>query len=234
MTPEQIGIVGCVALVVLLCSSMPVAFAMAVVGFVGFAVVVNPQAAVSMLTTDLYKTFASYSLTVIPLFVLMGQVAFHGGHQPASVRCGVPLAGPAAGRAGDGDRRRLHGVRGHLRLRARPRRPRWPLVALPEMKRYKYNMELACGAVAAGGTIGMMIPPSVVFIVYAILTEQSIGKLFIAGILPGLLTALLFCVVIYLQCMRRPELGPPAPSTSWRRSSCRCGACGRRWCCSSP
>ena len=84
------------------------------------------------------------------------------------------------------------------------------------MRRYKYSMELGCGAVAAGGSIGMMIPPSVVFIVYAIVTEQSIGRLFIAGILPGLLTALLFCLAIYLQCLRRPELGPAAPSSSWQ------------------
>ena len=126
MTPEQIGIVGCVVLVVLLCSSMPVAFAMAVGGLPGLRLVVSPHAAVSMLTFDLYETFASYSLTVIPLFVLMGQVAFHGGHQPAAVRRGVPLAGPAAGRAGDGDGRGLHGLRRDLRLRARPRRPRWP------------------------------------------------------------------------------------------------------------
>jgi tripartite ATP-independent transporter DctM subunit len=89
-------------------------------------------------------------------------------------------------------------------------------VALPEMRRYKYSMELACGTVASGGTIGMMIPPSVVFIVYAIMTEQSIGKLFISGILPGILTAVLFCIVIYWQCVRRPELGPRAPSTTWK------------------
>lgn len=89
-------------------------------------------------------------------------------------------------------------------------------VALPEMRRYKYSMELACGAVASGGSIGMMIPPSVVFIVYAIMTEQSIGKLFLAGILPGVATALMFCGVIYLQCLRRPEFGPRAPSSSWK------------------
>jgi tripartite ATP-independent transporter DctM subunit len=90
------------------------------------------------------------------------------------------------------------------------------LVALPEMKRYKYRMELACGAVASGGTIGMMIPPSVVFIVYAIMTEQSIGSLFLAGIMPGILTAILFCAVIYVQCVRRPDLGPAAPSSTWK------------------
>ena len=79
MTPLQIGVLGCIALVVLLAASMPVAFAMAVVGFVGFAAVVTPQAATTMLATDLYETFSSYSLTVIPLFLLMGQIAFHSG-----------------------------------------------------------------------------------------------------------------------------------------------------------
>ncbi len=89
-------------------------------------------------------------------------------------------------------------------------------VALPEMKRYKYDMELACGAVAAGGSLGMLIPPSVVFIVYAIMTEQSIGKLFIAGIVPGIFIALLFCLTIYINCKRKPRLGPAAPSSSWK------------------
>jgi tripartite ATP-independent transporter DctM subunit len=84
------------------------------------------------------------------------------------------------------------------------------LVALPEMKRYGYSMELGTGTVAAGGTLGMMIPPSVVFIVYAILTEQSIGKLFVSGIVPGLVMAVLFCAAIYWQCKRRPDLGPAA------------------------
>ena len=79
MTPVQIGILGCILLFVFLAASMPVAFAMAIVGFIGFAIVVSPQAAMSMITLDLYETFSSYNLTVIPLFVLMGQVAFHAG-----------------------------------------------------------------------------------------------------------------------------------------------------------
>ncbi len=234
MTPEQIGIVGCIALVVLLCSSMPVAFAMAVVGFVGFAMVVNWHAAVSMMTMDLYKTFASYSLTVIPLFVLMGQVAFHGGisrrlfdaayHWLGPLRGGLAMATVGACTAF-----------GAICGSGPATSATMALVAIPEMKRYKYSMELACGAVASGGTIGMMIPPSVVFIVYAILTEQSIGSLFIAGILPGLLTALLFCVTIYLQCLRRPELGPAAPSSVLEGEiPLACEGPGRRSFCSSP
>ena len=215
MTPEQIGIVGCVILVVLLCSSMPVAFAMAAVGFLGFAWVVSPHAAVSVLTFDLYKTFASYSLTVIPLFVLMGQVAFHGGISRRLFDAAYHWLGPLPGglaMASVGACTAFGAICGSGPATSAT----MALVALPEMKRYKYSMELACGAVASGGTIGMMIPPSVVFIVYAIMTEQSIGSLFIAGILPGLLTALLFCVTIYLQCRRRPELGPAAPSSSWK------------------
>ena len=85
------------------------------------------------------------------------------------------------------------------------------------MRRYRYDMQLATGCVAAGGGLGMLIPPSIVFIVYAILTEQSIGKLFLAGVLPGLLIAALFCLVIYVQCKVRPELGPVGPAFSWRQ-----------------
>jgi tripartite ATP-independent transporter DctM subunit len=89
-------------------------------------------------------------------------------------------------------------------------------VALPEMKRYKYDMELGCGTVAAAGGLGMLIPPSVVFIVYAIMTEQSVGKLFLAGILPGLMIAALFCITIYIHCRLRPNLGPAAQAVSWK------------------
>jgi tripartite ATP-independent transporter DctM subunit len=88
-------------------------------------------------------------------------------------------------------------------------------VALPEMKKYNYSRELATGTVAAGGGLGMLIPPSVVFIVYGIMTEQSVGKLFLAGILPGILIAVLFGLTIYFQCRRHPEKGPTAPAMSF-------------------
>jgi len=215
VTPEQIGIVGCVVLLLLLCSSMPVAFAMAAVGFVGFAAVVSPHAAVSVLTFDLYKTFTSYSLTVIPLFVLMGQIAFHGGISRRLFNAAYHWLGPLPGglaMATVGACTAFGAICGSGPATTAT----MASVALPEMRRYKYSMELGCGAVAASGGIGMMIPPSVVFIVYAIMTEQSIGRLFIAGILPGVLIAALFCLAIFLQCVRRPELGPAAPSSSWK------------------
>lgn len=214
MTPVEMGIVGCIALLVLLVGSMPVAFAMMIVGFVGFAAIVTPQAAVSMITTNLYDTFSSDSLTVIPLFVLMGQVAFHAGisrklfaaayHWMGQLPGGLAMATVGACAA-------FGAICGSGPATAAT----MSLVALPEMKRYGYNMELACGTVASGGTLGMMIPPSVVFIVYGIMTEQSIGKLFISGILPGLISAVAFVAAIYVSCRRRPDMGPPAPASSW-------------------
>ncbi len=214
MSPVQIGIVGCILLFVLLAASMPVAFAMAIVGFAGFAMVVSPDAAMSMITLDLYGTFSSYSLTVIPLFVLMGQVAFHAGisrrlfnaayHWLGAMPGGLAMSTVGACTA-------FGAICGSGPATAAT----MASVALPEMKRYKYSMELGCGAVAAGGSLGMLIPPSVVFIVYAIMTEQSVGKLFIAGIVPGILIALLFCLTIYLNCKLRPHLGPAAQRFTW-------------------
>ncbi|MGQ9649935.1 MAG: TRAP transporter large permease [Phycisphaerae bacterium] len=215
MTPVEVGILGCLVLVLLLAGSMPVAFAMAIVGLVGFAKVVSPEAAVSMATTELYDTFSKHSLTVIPLFVLMGQVAFHCGISRRLFSTAYHWFGPLPGglaMATVGACTAFGAICGSGPATAAT----MSLVALPEMKRYGYSMELACGTVASGGTLGMMIPPSVVFIVYGIMTEQSIGKLFISGILPGLLTASLFALFIYVECKRQPAYGPAAPSTSWR------------------
>jgi len=210
MSVLQIGLAGCLLLLVLLLSSMPVAIALMLAGTVGFAAAVSPAAAMSMLTAEVYDTFTSYSLTVIPLFVLMGQVAFHTGisrrlfhtayqwmgHWPGGMAISTVGACTAFGAiCGSGPATAAT----------------MASVVLPEMKRYGYDMKLAAGTVAAGGTLGMMIPPSVVFIVYAILTEQSIGQLFIAGIGPGILMAVLFCLTILMLCRKHPQLGPAGP-----------------------
>lgn len=214
MTPVQVGIVGCVSLLVFLMASMPVAFAMAIVGFVGFAVVRSPEAAMSMISIDLYETFSSYSLTVIPLFVFMGQIAFHAGTSRRLFDAAYHWLGALPGGLAMSTVGACTGF-GAICGSGPATAATMASVALPEMKRYKYDMELGCGAVAAGGSLGMLIPPSVVFIVYAIMTEQSVGKLFIAGIVPGLLIAFLFCLTIYLSCKLRPHLGPAAQRLSW-------------------
>ena len=215
MTPLHIGIMGCVILFVLLAASMPVAFTMAIVGFVGFAVIVSPHAAASIITLDLYETFSSYSLTVIPLFVFMGQIAFHAGISRRLFDTAYHWLGHLPGGLAMSTVGACTGF-GAICGSGPATAATMASVAIPEMKRYNYDPELSCGSVAAGGSLGMLIPPSVVFIVYAILTEQSVGKLFIAGIIPGLLIALLFCLTIYIRCTINPTLGPAGPAMTWK------------------
>ncbi len=215
MTPMEIGLVGIGVLLLLLVASMPVALAMGIVGIAGYAAVISPRAALAVLQMDLYETFSNYGLTVIPLFVLMGQVAFHAGisrrlfntayHWLGWARGGMAMATVGACAA-------FAAICGSGPATAAT----MASVALPEMRRIGYADSLAAGTVAAGGSLGMLIPPSVVFIVYGVLTEQSIGKLFVAGIVPGLLCAVLFCGAIALQCSLDPAMGPRAPSISWR------------------
>jgi len=187
---------------------------MAIVGFAGFAMLRGAPAAMSLITADLYETFSSHSLTVIPLFVFMGQIAFHAGISRRLFNTAYNWMGWLPGgmaMATVGACTAFGAICGSGPATAAT----MASVALPEMKRYKYDMELGSGAVAAGGSLGMLIPPSVVFIVYAIMTEQSVGKLFIAGIVPGLLISGLFCLTILVNCLRRPELGPACGHISW-------------------
>ena len=211
MTPTQGALIGFALLLALLAGSMPVGFVMAAVGLVGFALMVSPQAAISMATTDLYSTFSDFNLTTIPLFVLMGQLAFHTGISRGLFQAAYHWMGRLPGglaMATVGACTAFGAICGSGPATSAT----IASVALPEMRRYKYDLSLATGCVAAGGGIGMLIPPSIVFIVYAILTEQSIGKLFIAGVAPGLMIAALFCGVIYFQCRRNLQLGPPGPA----------------------
>jgi C4-dicarboxylate transporter, DctM subunit len=215
MSPNEVGLIGFALLLILLAASLPVGFVMAVVGLVGFAIMTTPQAALSMATTDLYTTFSDYNLTTIPLFVLMGQVAFHTGISRGLFNAAYHWMGRLPGGLAMSTVGACTAF-GAICGSGPATSATIASVALPEMRRYKYDMELATGCVAAAGSLGMLIPPSIVFIVYAILTELSIGKLFIAGVLPGLFIAGLFCLVIYINCVRNPKLGPPGPAFSWR------------------
>ena len=215
MSALQIGLLGILLLFVLLASSMPVAFAMTLVGTIGFAAAVSVPAALHVLATDYYDTFSSYGLTVIPLFVFMGQVAFHTGVSKKlfdAAQCWFGWMRGGLAMATVGACAAFGAICGSGPATAAT----MAAVALPEMKRHRYHSGFAAGVVAAGGSIGMLIPPSVVFIVYGVMTEQSIGKLFLAGIAPGLMVSALFVATIWLLCRKNPALAPPAASVGWR------------------
>lgn len=194
---------------------MPVGFAMLVSGLAGFALIVSPQAATSMITAELFDTFSSYNLTVIPLFVLMGQVAFHAGISTSLFRAAYAWIGHLPGGLAMATVGACAGF-GAISGSGPATAATMASVALPEMRRYHYSDELASGAVASGGSLGMLIPPSVVFIVYALMTEQSIGDLFLSGVIPGIVICILFCLSIVFRCIRNPALGPAGPKASWK------------------
>jgi tripartite ATP-independent transporter DctM subunit len=207
MNPIYAGIIGIVLLIVILFSRFPVAFCMALVGLLGFGYLVSPQAALNIIAKDFYSVFSSYSLTVVPLFVFMGQILFYAGisrklYDAAHAWLGHYKGGLAM--ATVGACASFSAICGSTNATAAT----MATVALPEMKRFKYRDELATGVVAAGGSLGILIPPSVIFIVYGIMTEQSIGKLFMAGILPGVLLSVLFILTIYIWVSVNPKIAP--------------------------
>jgi len=215
VTPLQVGLIGCILLFILLFSSMPVGFAMLISGLAGFTLIVSPQAATSMITAELFDTFSSYNLTVIPLFVLMGQVAFHAGISTRLFKTAYTWIGHLPGGLAMATIGACAGF-GAISGSGPATAATMASVALPEMRRYHYSDELSSGAVASGGSLGMLIPPSVVFIVYALMTEQSIGALFLAGVVPGIVISILFCFSILIRCIRKPALGPAGPKATWK------------------
>ncbi len=211
------GIVGMAFLTLLLFSGMEVGIALALTGFLGMALLTSRSSALTLIATVPYSAIASYDLSIIPLFIMMGMFAYYSGLGKdiywtmykwlGQMRGGLAMAsvGACAGFAAiSGSSLATSATMG--------------TVALPEMKRYNYSNRLATGCLAAGGTIGILIPPSVILVIYGILTEQSIGELFMAGFIPGVLQAAFYLITIYLLCKRNPLLGPPGPKADlWDR-----------------
>jgi len=216
MGPVTIGIIGIVALVVLFLLRMPVGFAMAFVGLIGFGCLVSPEAGFSILARDIFHGFSSYSLTVIPMFVFMGSIATASRMSQRLYDASYSLLGRLRGGLAMAT---VAGCAGFAAICGSTNATAAAMgkVALPEMKRYGYADSLATGSVAAAGSLGILIPPSTIFIIYGIMTAQSIGKLFIAGVLPGLILATLFIIVIALLCWRNPSLAPVGAPISWRQ-----------------
>ena len=215
MDPTLLSILILVFMFALLFCGMPIGFAMGLAAVVGTLLLVDAQAAFSLLGITAYDTAVTYNLSVVPMFVLMGYIAGNArlseelyracnawlGHR----RGGLALATIGACGA-------FAAICGSSIATAAT----MAQIALPEMRRYNYDDRLATGAVAAGGTIGILIPPSIIMVIYGLLTETSISQLFLAGFLPGLLTVAGFMLTIMVMTRIDPRLGPPAARSSTR------------------
>ena len=216
MNPVTVGILGSVLLVFLLFLGMPIAFVMMFVGFLGISYLASPDAALPVVAKTVYETAAHYPYTIIPLFILMGGFAGNAGitrelYQSfdkwfrklpgglgiatiAACACFAALSGSSVAAAAA-----------------------MGTIAIPEMRRFHYAPKLATGIVAAGGTLSFLIPPSLGFVVYGMLTEQSIGKLLISGILPGILLSFAFIVIIVIEVKMDSSLAPVTPGeVTWK------------------
>lgn len=215
MSPATVGLVGILVLFLLLALRIPVAFAMFLVGFAGLVLLDSWAAAKSLLASEAFTLASSPELVVIPLFILMGNVASRSGMSRELYDAAYALIGPVRGGLASAT---ILGCGGFAALSGSSVASALTMgkVALAEMRRFAYDPKLATGVVAAGGTLGILIPPSTGFVVYALLTEQSIGRLFLAGVLPGLLLLVLFLLTVAVLCRLRPELGPPGPRTTGR------------------
>ncbi len=210
MSPEMIGLIGIIFLLVLIFMRVWLGFAMITAGFIGYILIDGWRKAFLMLGTEPYSQVSDLSLTTIPLFILMGAVIanadigkdlfitarawvgrLRGGLAAATVvacACFAAVCGFTAASAITVGK-----------------------IAMPEMRRYKYDENLSAAVCVAGGTIGIMIPPSIAFIIYGLLTQQSIGQLFLAGFIPGILQAIMYIITIFIIVKVKPSYGPGAP-----------------------
>src|SRR5712692_9255102 len=204
-------------MMLLCCLRVPISFAMAIVGFVGYAYMRDWNWAVASATvqTKLYETGRNYTLSVVPLFILMGNFVTRAGMSQELFRAAYAFIGHLRGglamatvwaSAGFG------GICGSSIATAAT----FAKVAYPSMKRFGYSDRLAAGVVAGGGTLGIMIPPSTIMVIYIVFTETNIGKLFAAGILPGILGAILLCGAVQYMTWRDPRSGLPGERSTWR------------------
>jgi tripartite ATP-independent transporter DctM subunit len=214
MNEVTVGLIVLVILLILFLTGIELGFAMAIMGFLGFAYLVSLPAAFNLLAKDTFDTFANYGFTVIPLFIFMGQIAFNAGiakklfdsahkfmgHIPGGLAIAT-VAGATVFKA----------ICGSSTATAAT----FASVAVPEMDRFGYARKLSTGIVATVGTLGVLIPPSVTLIIFGVITEQSIGRLFMAGLIPGLLIAFFFVIIIVGWARMNPAIAPRVPKFGW-------------------
>jgi C4-dicarboxylate transporter, DctM subunit len=207
MNEFVLGIGACIFLLFFFLTGIEIAFGIAMVGLVGYAVLSGFDAAFNLLTQDFFDTLSTYGLTVVPLFMLMGQIAFNAGIAKRLYDAAYKLVGRVPGGLAMATvvaATLFKAMCGSTLATAAT----FSSVAIPEMTRYKYSKKLSTGIVASVGTIGILIPPSITMIIYGIMTEQSIGRLFLGGLIPGLLICAFFIAIIYVWCKIDPSMGP--------------------------
>lgn len=215
MAPHLVAIIGLIFLFVLMALRMPVSFAMILAGFIGNAYMISTNAALYMLATNVWGQLSSYGLSVIPLFVFMGQLAYHSGITERLYDAAYKWIGRLPGGLAATTILSSAGFAAICGSNSATSAT-MGAIALPEMKHYNYDPALSTGSVAIGGTLGVVIPPSVVLIIIAVQTEQSIIQLFMASILPGFFLTALFLIIVFWMCIRNPSLGPPGPKTTMK------------------
>jgi C4-dicarboxylate transporter DctM subunit len=225
MSPIVVGIIGFVALFVFLAFGLPIGVGMAVVGFGGLWYLISQGAAFAKMGLIPFDTVANWDLATLPLFLLMAHIIFASGlsrdlYDLAAKWLGRQRGGIAIATVGGS------AIFAAVSASSLATAVTMGLVALPEMKRYKYDPALSTGCVAAGGTIGQLIPPSAGLITYGIITETSIGRLFIGGLIPGILEALFYIIAIYILCTWKPAMGPPGPKYSFKEKLAAFSGCG--------
>ncbi|NKB76450.1 MAG: TRAP transporter large permease subunit [Gammaproteobacteria bacterium] len=209
------SLIAFAVLLLLIALKLPIAFAMGLVGFFGFGLAIGWNPAFSMIATVTYETGLSYGLSVIPLFVLMGNFVSRAGLSDDLYRTSHAFLGHRRGGLAMATIVACGGfsaVCGSSLATAAT----MSKVAMPPMRKYGYADTLATGAIAAGGTLGILIPPSVILVIYGIMTQSDIGKLFIAGIVPGVLGVILYMIAVKVSVILNPNAGPPAEKSSWK------------------
>ena len=216
MSVEIIAALIILLLFALFVVGVEIGFAMALTGFIGFGVMVNFRAALDLVAMDFYSVFSSYGLIVIPLFVFMGQIGASAGLSKSLYDLGYKCVGHISGGLAIATVVAATAFKA-ICGSAVATSATFATIAIPEMDRYGYDKRLSCGTVATVGTLGGILPPSVGLVIYGLITDTSIGKLFLAGIIPGLIIALTFALTLFLWCKINPKLGPKGERSTWKQ-----------------
>ncbi len=214
MSTEIIGVIGLTLMIVAVIFRVPVALAMLLCGLGGFAAIISPQMGVQMLMDTPTDVLTTYDFSAIPLFILMGVFATHSGMAGKLFESTRIIFGGVKGSlaiAGIGSSGVFASISGSSLATAST----MTRVALPEMEKHGYQPGFSCGVLAAGGTLGIMIPPSIALLIYAIMTEQSVGDMFIAGFIPGLLGMVMYSITVMIMVRLKPELARQGAPTDF-------------------